>query len=219
MNIQFTPGQGVLGAPSQMSLIGGNQGISDAFRSELTSVLESTLERFGINASNITISVDQPSATGQARQNLVATANAPASITGPAPSPTPFVETTEPSTSKSASSTSPAATPDSPQYDAAYDDAYWNAQPAAVQQLRDIGDPDKRGALASQLAAAGYKIDVPIMMWGWDPSKTMAMRESFGYTWVPSAYQAPVQVAPGVSFPPLAPYDPKNPPPGSIQVA
>jgi hypothetical protein len=102
--------------------------------------------------------------------------------------------------------------------EASYDDTYWANQPAAVQQLREIKDPDKRGALATQLAADGYKIDVPIMMWGWDPAKTTAMRESFGYTWVPTAYQAPVEVAPGVSFPPMASYDPKNPPPNSIQV-
>jgi hypothetical protein len=30
--------------------------------------------------------------------------------------------------------------------------------------------------------------------------------------------QAPVQVAPGLSFPGLPGYDPKNPPPGSIKV-
>ena len=57
------------------------------------------------------------------------------------------------------------------------------------------------------------------MVWGWDPSIVTSMRQADGYTWVPSALQNPVEVAP--DFPPsgtLAAYDPNNPPAGSIAV-
>ena len=100
----------------------------------------------------------------------------------------------------------------------AVDDAYWSKQPAAVQQLREIDNMDQRHGMAAQLAAAGYQIDVPIMVWGWDAGKTMALRSDMGYTWVPSALQKPVSAAPGLTGPGITPYDPKNPPPGSIHV-
>ena len=110
---------------------------------------------------------------------------------------------------------SPAATPsiDAPN---AYDDAYWAKQPAAVQQLRNIADPNQRMAQAATLASEGYQIDVPIMAWGWDAQKTMALRSSFGYTWVPSALQTPVTAAPGITGPGITPYDPNHPPAGAI---
>ena len=50
------------------------------------------------------------------------------------------------------------------------------------------------------------------MAWGWDPYLVMAMRASYGYTWVPSALQPAVQMAPGLATPGLIPYDPANPP-------
>ncbi len=99
------------------------------------------------------------------------------------------------------------------------DDDYWNSQPVAVQQLRDIQDPNQKEQLASQLAGEGYQIDVPIMVWGWDPVTTMQLRQSFGYTWVPALGQPPIQTAPGLSVPGLAVYDPANPPAGSISVS
>jgi hypothetical protein len=97
-------------------------------------------------------------------------------------------------------------------------DAYWDSQPPAVQALRDINDPDQRAQMAKQLADQGYTIDVPIMVWNWDPLTTMTVRQNMGYTWVPSANQSPVQVAPGLNFPGLPSYDATKPPPGSIQV-
>ncbi|HLW77573.1 MAG TPA: hypothetical protein VKS01_11325 [Bryobacteraceae bacterium] len=96
--------------------------------------------------------------------------------------------------------------------------AYWAEQPPAVQALQNM-DPADRGAAAQQLAAQGYQIDVPIMVWGWDPLATMIERQSYGYTWVPSASGSPVDVPPGVSFPGLPAYDAANPQPGSIQVS
>jgi len=110
-----------------------------------------------------------------------------------------------------------AGTEASPQTAASFDDAYWAQQPPAVQQLRDIQNPTERAQVAEQLAEQGYSIDVPIMVWGWDPATTTAAREAMGYTWVPSALQQPVEVAPGLSFAGTA-YNPENPPPGSITV-
>ena len=100
----------------------------------------------------------------------------------------------------------------------AADDAYWAKQPAAVQQLREISNEPERYQLASELAAQGYSIDVPVMVWGWDAGITTQLRESDGYTWVPSALQQPVSEAPGVNTAGLTPYNPANPPPGSILV-
>lgn len=97
------------------------------------------------------------------------------------------------------------------------DQAYWAEQPAAVQALQNM-DPADRPAAAQALAEQGYAIDVPIMVWGQDPLTTMMMRQQDGYTWVPSAMQANIQLPPGLSFPGLQGYDASNPPAGSIQV-
>lgn len=99
------------------------------------------------------------------------------------------------------------------------DDDYWASQPAAVQQLRSIQDPNQREQVANQLAHEGYQIDVPIMVWGWDPVATMQMRESYGYTWVPALGQQPLEEVPGINVPGLAEYNPAAPPPGSISVS
>jgi hypothetical protein len=96
-------------------------------------------------------------------------------------------------------------------------DAYWASQPPEVQALRDLPD-SQRMDLAHDLADRGFQIDVPIMVWNWDPLTTMMVRQNQGFTWVPSAKQNPVQVAPGLTFGGLPSYDPKNPPPGSIKV-
>jgi hypothetical protein len=69
------------------------------------------------------------------------------------------------------------------------------------------------------LATRGFTVDVPIMVWKWDPWKVMRLREQYGYTWVPSALQAPIQEPPGFNVPGLTPYDPNNPPTGSIKVS
>jgi hypothetical protein len=98
-----------------------------------------------------------------------------------------------------------------------FDEAYWAQQPAAVQQLQNMQNPAERAEVATQLAQQGYTIDVPIMVWGWDPQTTTAARESMGYTWVPSADQQPVEVAPGLTYA-GASYNPAQPPAGSITV-
>lgn len=99
-----------------------------------------------------------------------------------------------------------------------FDQSYWASQPAAVQQLQDIQNPQQRAGIAEQLAGQGYSIDVPIMVWGWDPGTTMAARQSMGYTWVPSADQQPVEAAPGVTYAGTSGYNPNQPPAGSIIV-
>jgi hypothetical protein len=76
--------------------------------------------------------------------------------------------------------------------------AYWAAQPPEVRVLADITDPARRAAKAAELAHAGFRVDVPIMAWGWDPYTTMKERVQAGYTWVPSALQAPVPHAPTI---------------------
>ncbi|MGP0075316.1 MAG: hypothetical protein ACLPWF_25670 [Bryobacteraceae bacterium] len=130
-----------------------------------------------------------------------------------------FGGTSQPASAASApqSTTNAGAAPVSAQE--AFDNAYWAEQPAAVQALRTMQNPDQRAALASQLANEGYSIDVPIMVWGWDPSIVTSMREADGYTWVPSALQNPVEDAPGLpAMGTLAAYNSKNPPAGSIGV-
>jgi hypothetical protein len=99
-------------------------------------------------------------------------------------------------------------------------DAYWDAQPAAVQALRNMPDGAAKNALALNLANQGYSIDTQIMVWGWDPQMTMTVRQNQGYSWVPSYGQANIPVGPGLSMPdnPNS-YSPGNPPAGAIQVS
>jgi hypothetical protein len=99
-------------------------------------------------------------------------------------------------------------------------DAYWDAQPAAVQALRNMPDGAAKNALALNLANQGYSIDTQIMVWGWDPQMTMTVRQNQGYSWVPSYGQANIAVGPGLSMPdnPNS-YNPGNPPAGAIQVS
>ena len=99
----------------------------------------------------------------------------------------------------------------------AENDAYWAAQPPAVQQLRNVGDFAQRSAMAQDLADKGYTIDRAIMVWGWDPMKTMATRQMYGYTWVPSYNQASV-TPPQSALPGQTPYDSANSPAGSVAV-
>ena len=98
-------------------------------------------------------------------------------------------------------------------------EAYWASQPPAVQVLQNTPD-DQKPAVAQQLANEGYAIDVPIMVWGWDPLATMIERQTAGYTWVPSAMQPAIQEAPGVDAPPVRRLTPRTfRPPGPIPVS
>ena len=148
------------------------------------------------------IPIRQQSVTGQDSENSTASTGLQALVAACA--------NAEPSAASGARSAS-AQQPET------FDTAYWAGQPAAVQQLQNIQNPEQRAALAEQLTQQGYSIDVPIMVWGWDPAITTSARESMGYTWVPSAGQAPVEAAPGLTFAGTT-YNPAQPPPGSITV-
>jgi hypothetical protein len=79
-------------------------------------------------------------------------------------------------------------------------------------------------AAAQQLALAGHVdqadlVDVPIMVWGWDPLLTMQTRISYGYTWVPSALAAPIEIAPGLIVPGVPSYSASQPEAGYIKVS
>jgi len=100
-----------------------------------------------------------------------------------------------------------------------FDAAYWASQPPEIQALQAIADPDQRATQAAELATNGFTIDVPIMAWNWDPYLVMTMRAQAGYTWVPSALQPPVSIAPGVAQPGVVAYNPLDPPAGSIIVS
>lgn len=101
----------------------------------------------------------------------------------------------------------------------AFDKAYWASQPPELQALPAIDDMSQRTLRAAALAAKGFIVDVPIMVWSWDPYLVMTMRANYGYTWVPSALQPNIAVAPGVTQPGTASYDPSHPPGGSIKVS
>jgi hypothetical protein len=97
-------------------------------------------------------------------------------------------------------------------------DIYWAHQPPAVRALRNL-DPQQVGIQAKQLADNNYVIDVPIMVYQWDPVTVMGLRKVWGYSWVPSGNQANVPVVPGLVVPGLPSYDPTKPPAGSIKVS
>jgi hypothetical protein len=103
---------------------------------------------------------------------------------------------------------------------AAFDAAYWASQPDAVRSAFQSGTGTNLANTATTLATQGYSIDVPIMVWGWDPWFVMNYRQSMGFTWVPSALQPNICAAPGLTTPSCpTPYDPNHPPAGSIKVS
>lgn len=112
------------------------------------------------------------------------------------------------------------AKPDANGNNVDFDNAYWAHFAPPVQKLRGA-DPLNPATLilAKSLAEQGFLIDVPIMVWQWDPFKIMEDRVQYGYTWIPSAIQANVSEAPGVTQPGSTPYDPSTVPPGAIKVS
>jgi hypothetical protein len=182
---------------------------TQSFANQMSHAFAETLSkvRSDPNSGKQTIA-DTASQINVARQNSVTASAAvkapvgfnaliPPSHTTPPPTPPPTIPITAPHSG---------------------DDVYWARQPAAVQELRNIGDYGQRSQMAGQLAAEGYSIDTPVMVWGWDASKTTQLRQGFGYTWVPSAMQAAVTAAPSLSGGSITAYNPLNPPSGSIPV-
>lgn len=195
----------------------------ESFAQEFATAFSTALENLGINPSGLQISGGASPTPGQFSVTFTIPGNnsspitAPNTVTAPVVN-SPFAPAAAPPPAQ-LSSPPPSSTTAKHWYspDAA-DDAYWNAQPPAVQQIRELTSESQRQALASSLASQGYKIDVPIMVWGWDAAKVTALRQGYGYTWVPAMGQAPIQIAPGLTEPGLTAYNPNNPPPGSILV-
>jgi len=211
----------------------------DSFAQQLLTAIETYMGNSG-SGSQLQINVQS---TGQnsagSSQFLVSVEDtpAPAASATPAANATPSVttatQTTSPAATTPAAAAPAAATPAATAAVAATAEggtltaaqlaqmtpaeAYWAGQPPAIQALQNM-PMDQRAAAAQNLAAEGYTIDVPIMVWGWDPLATMLERQVDGYTWVPSAMQSDVGSAPGVSYYASANYDPTTPPPGSILV-
>jgi len=179
------------------------------------------------------VTVKNPgSATGQIAAAASSAPTASSAPPAPAASGVPADGTTFPGFASIPASGSPAASPNTtanvsgatpvnnpapataPMSEA---DAYWAAQPPEVQQLRDVTDFATRSAMAQQLADQGFTIDKAIMVWGWDPLKTMLTRQMYGYTWAPNMNQGNVST-PGITLIGQTPYDPNNAPAGSIAV-
>ena len=189
---------------------------TDAFAQQLAAALENYLGS-NSNASSLQVNIQATgSQTSGASQFLVTitnpsgaapTAPSPGSTTPPAPAPAA-------ATTAASTTVTPPTTPPTTE-----EDAYWATQPPAVQALRNISDESARGTLAKQLADEGYTIDVPIMVWKWDPLTTMTIRQNSGYTWVPSGDQSNLPTCPNCDLPGLPAYDPNNPPAGSILVS
>ncbi len=205
----------------------------NSFEKALTASLSSNLGKFGI-ANNNAAPPSAPAASEAASVSPLAVASSSVGLpSAPAASGATSAAAAVSPFAAAATSVTPPVTPtptgpdlpappasNDPSGDStqSFDDAYWAAQPAAVQQLRNIDDYTERSQMAAQLTAQGYTIDVPIMVYGWDPAKITAARESYGYTWVPSAMQTPVSEAPGISTPGGLAYDPNHAPTGSIAV-
>jgi len=212
-------------------------GSTSSFTDQLAAALEGYLAQSG-NGSNLEIDIQSTQsqnsgvrqfivtvknpagAPAQASSTASASANPPAS-SAPASSP----QASAGQAAVHAASPAPAGAPGAPVDEAtqvdeirAEEDAYWAAQPPAVQQLRNIPDFRDRGIMAQQLADQGYTIDKAVMVWGWDPLKTMLTRQMYGYTWVPNLNQPSASPGPGFTLPGETPYDPNNPPAGSIAV-
>jgi len=207
-----------------------------SFTDQLAAALEGYLGQSG-NGSHLEIDIQTAQSQNSGVRQFIVTVKNPESAPAQAAAPASFTTSVTsavfaPGTAASAASPSaPAAS--APLSDApasapldenartnlkrAEIDAYWAAQPPAVQQLRNLSDFSERSTRAQQLADEGYPVDLPIMVWGWDPMKTMLTRQMYGYNWVPSFNQTPVST-PNLTLPGQAPYDANDPPPGSIAV-
>jgi len=225
------------GTPSSSVLLGVSpqdatpSGSTDSFTQQLTAAIEQYLGQSG-GSSNMEIDIQSTGSQNSGSSQFLVTVTNPSSTGQPAASaasaspasPTSTTSTASVSAPQSdadgsASATTPQAPLTSSQLIQAETDAYWAAQPPAVQQLRNIGDFNARMSMASELASQGYAIDRGIMVWGYDPLKTMTARQIYGYSWVPSFNQNITVTPPGFALSNETAYDPANPPAGSIQVS
>jgi hypothetical protein len=226
------------GTPSSSVLLGGSpqsttpSGSTDSFTQQLTAAIEQYLGQSG-NSSNLEIDIQSTGSQNSGSSQFLVTVTNPSSTGQPAAASSPSASSGSPTSgtsltsvstpqSNSSETTGTASTQaplTSSQLIQAETDAYWAAQPPAVQQLRNIGDFNARMSAASELASQGYAIDKGIMVWGYDPLKTMTARQIYGYSWVPSFNQNITSAPPGFALSNETAYDPTNPPAGSIQVS
>jgi hypothetical protein len=195
-------------SPARKSLAAGTQSFAD----QLSRASSEAPSKFAIDSQRADLTPDHTSSQKSVtRQSSVTTGNTTVTAA------TGFNALVQAITNVAATmpATAPAAATSTPVQSA--DDVYWSNQPAAVQKLRNIDDYSQRAMLAGQLAAQGYSIDTPVMVWGWNASKTTQLRQGFGYSWIPSAMQSPVTAAPGIVGA-GNPYDSWHPPQGSIGV-
>jgi len=197
-------------------------GSTNSFTDQLVAALEGYLTQSG-QSSNLQIDIQPTQSQVSGGSQFLVTVKNPASATGTSAGvttsadPAPAAPTQAVSTQAAVSQNTAPDANTQVNRSLAEVDAYWAAQPAAVQQLRKVSDFGARSAMAQQLSDQGYTIDRAIMVWGWDPMKTMATRQMYGYTWVPGYDQASV-TSPGMALSGETPYDPANPPPGSVAV-
>ncbi len=192
--------------------ISGN--MMDSFAQQLASAIEGYLGKVS-SGSHFEIDVQ----SGQGNDFTVSVKDLGTTAQAPAQSSTAMDVSPASSAAPAASTPAPVDTPAIDKSNMTPTDAYWAEQPPAVQALRNMPD-DQKFEAARDLAAQGYTIDVPIMVWGWDPLVTMTMRQNDGYTWVPSALQPNIPIGPGmVNVWNVPSYDANNPPPGSIKVS
>jgi len=197
-----------LAAPESFSLSAPTNADSmSSFAQQLAAKLESF---FGTDG-NLSMNIQAGSSQGSGGRQFLVTVSPQTSETSAAGG------SSVSDTGAARSATGPSASTPAPPTNEA--DAYWAQQPPEVQALRDVANEGARAALAQSLANEGYKIDVPIMVWKWDPLVTMTIRQNSGYTWVPSGNQQSVPTCPNCSVPGLPSYDPANPPAGSIAVS
>ena len=105
-----------------------------------------------------------------------------------------------------------------------FNEAYRLSKPPEIRAVLDMStntaeEQKARAEKARDLAQQGFVVDAHIDAWGMDAYHTMRLRHEYGYTWVPSALQPPVTIAPGLLQPGTVPYDPDHPPAGSIRVS
>jgi hypothetical protein len=193
-----------------------------SFTDQLAAALEGYLAQSG-NGSNLEIDIQATQSQNSGVRQFIVTVKNPVSASGQTAAAA--VSLASSSAQATPAAVTASSTPASAPLDEAAQanltraeiNAYWDAQPAEVQKLRNISDFGQRSLMAQQLADQGYTIDRQIMVWNWDPVKTMAVRKMYGYNWVPSFNQASVST-PGMAVNGQTPYDATNPPPGAIAV-
>jgi hypothetical protein len=87
-----------------------------------------------------------------------------------------------------------------------------------LRALWTIESQEARVAAARPLESR-FLMSEEIDVQGWDPFTVESLWIRYGYTWVPSSLQNPIVEAPGLNDQHDPPYDPNNPPPGSVKVS